>query len=283
MAPSSPVDAVRGFKGLSFLRSHFRVRFRRDAFERRGYLAGSDSRREAELSAALADPEVKAVFAMRGGVGASRFIGRVNFEQLRSQPKWVVGFSDITALHLESTRVCVGSLHGPHVASLGRCDVRAERELLATLRAPTAFREYSLRALAVGTASGRLWGGNLAILHDAAAAGRLVPPKHGILFLEDVGERPYRIDRMLTALIVGGQLSSVGGVVLGDFTDCRPGPDGITVEQVLRERLGELGVPVASGMAAGHDTINTPMVLGAPCKLEVTAQQASLSLFPTAR
>ena len=271
---------MRGFKGLSFLRSHFRVRFRRDAFDRRGYLAGSDLRRESELNAALADPEVKAVLALRGGVGASRFVGRANFELLRSQPKWLVGFSDITALHLESTRLSVASLHAPHVASLGRSDSRAERELLSVLRAPTARRDYALQVLATGAASGRLWGGNLAIVHDAAAAGRLVPPAQGILFLEDVGERPYRIDRMLTALIVGGHLSSVRGIVLGDFTDCRPGPDGITVEQVLEERLSQLGVPVATGMPAGHDTVNTPMVLGAPCKLEVAANQASLSLFP---
>ncbi len=112
-----------------------------------------------------------------------------------------------------------------------------------------------------------LVGGNLTTLHAAAVAGRLTVPPDAILFLEDVGERPYRIDRMLTTLRTGGYFRELCGVVLGSFSECGPGPDGVTADEVLREHFARFGVPVVAGLPAGHGKVNTPLVLGATASL----------------
>jgi muramoyltetrapeptide carboxypeptidase len=261
VAPSSPFDESLGRSGIEVLERRYRVRQRPDLCARSGFLAGSDQRRTQELVEAFADPEVKAVLAMRGGVGATWIVDAVDVAALRGQPKWLVGFSDITSLHVAATRLRIASLHAPHVGTLGS-DERARRELFEVLEAPLAARRYSVRCVCPGEASGPLVGGNLALLHDEAAAGKLALPDGCVLFLEDVGERPYRVARMLQALRRGGYLRGVAAVVLGGFTECHPGPDGVTVEQVLEDGLRSLAVPVVSGLEAGHGPINVPLVLG---------------------
>ncbi|HTJ82602.1 MAG TPA: LD-carboxypeptidase, partial [Polyangiaceae bacterium] len=265
VAPSSPFEAVLAWRGLGFLARRYRLRFEREGlFVRRGYLAGDDARRKAELEAALADPDVRAIVAARGGYGASRFVHEIAWETLRARPKWIVGFSDITALHVEAARVGVASIHGCHVTSLGRSDARAHAGIVDVLEAPAAERRFTgLATLCPGRAEGRLFGGNLTLLHACAAAGRLFVPEGAVVFLEDVTERPYRIDRMLTTLLVGGHFERASAVVLGEFTDCPPGPDRVRVEDVLRERLALLGIPVVSGLPCGHGRVNEPLVLGA--------------------
>lgn len=149
------------------------------------------------------------------------------------------------------------------VAALGRADAWARGRTLACLEDPAGPAVFSgLKAIFAGEAEGPLVGGNLTMLHACAAAGRLALPEKCILVLEDVTERPYRIDRMLSTLLAGGHLGRVAGVVLGDFSDCPPGADGVTTSEVLRERLGELRVPVAAGAPIGHEIKNAPVVLG---------------------
>jgi muramoyltetrapeptide carboxypeptidase len=121
---------------------------------------------------------------------------------------------------------------------------------------------------------GPLFGGNLTILQACAAAGRLRVPEGAILLIEDVTERPYRIDRALSTLIAGGHLAAVAGVIVGQFTDCGPGPDGVRVEEVLRERLGSLGVPVAAGAEIGHGSPNEPVILGRRYALDASRGEA---------
>ncbi|HEY4116210.1 MAG TPA: LD-carboxypeptidase, partial [Byssovorax sp.] len=233
--------------------------------------------RLAELEAALAAPDVRAIVAARGGYGASRFVSRVDFGALAASPRWIVGFSDVTALHLEAQRVGVASMHAAHVTSLGRGDAHGRDAFVRALEHPTAARAFdALGVIARGAQAGPLVGGNLTLLHASAAAGRLDLPDGCVLFLEDVTERPYRIDRMLTTLALGGHLSRVGAVVLGDFTQCDPGADGVTVREVLVDRLAHLGVPVAYGLPAGHEIKNAPLVLGGPARLDATGARASL-------
>jgi muramoyltetrapeptide carboxypeptidase len=209
IAPSSPFEHVLGWRGLGFLAERYRLRFdRRALFARRGYLAGEDGARRDALGRALEDPDVAAILAARGGYGANRFVHGVDFAGLRARPRWIIGFSDITALHVEASRVGVASLHACHLTALGRSDGRARAGLLQALEDPLGTRVFDgLRAIvAPGRAEGPLFGGNLTMLHACAAAGRLVVPEGAIVFLEDVTERPYRIDRMLTTLAVGGHL-----------------------------------------------------------------------------
>ncbi len=227
----------------------------------------------------VAAPDVRAIVAARGGYGASRFVSRVDFGALAASPRWIVGFSDVTALHLEAQRVGVASMHAAHVTSLGRGDAHGRDAFVHALEHPSARRTFEgLGVIARGAHTGPLVGGNLTLLHANAAAGRLDLPDGCVLFLEDVTERPYRVDRMLTTLALGGHLARAGAVVLGDFTQCDPGADGVTVREVLVDRLASLGVPVASGVPAGHEIKNAPLVLGGVARIDATRARAVLTL-----
>lgn len=275
IAPSGPFDPLPAWLGLGWLGSRYRLRFDRGLFSRTGYLAGEDARRRAELAEALGDPEVRLVLAARGGYGASRFVHQLDWTAFAARPKWIAGFSDVTALHVEAARVRVGSLHSCHLTALGRGDAHQRAAFVRAVERPSDLRSFDgLAVLRPGEADGALFGGNLTILHACAAAGRLVVPDGAIVLLEDVTERPYRVDRMLTTLEVGGHFAHTSGFVLGDFEQCGPGPDGVTVEAVLRERLGRLGVPVVSGLRVGHARHNEPMVLGGHARIDARGSKA---------
>ena len=282
IAPSSPFEHVLGWRGLGFLTERYRVRFdRRALFARRGYLAGDDDARRDALTAALEAPDVAAILAARGGYGANRFAHGVDFTGLRARPRWIIGFSDVTALHVEAARAGVASLHACHLTAVGRGDARARAGLVDALEAPTRTRAFTgLRTLVPGSARGPLFGGNLTMLHACAAAGRLAIPEGAVLFFEDVTERPYRIDRMLTTLALGGWLDRVRAFVACDFTQCDPGPDKVTVADVVRERLGGLGVPVVTGAPVGHGLVNEPVVVGAPTLVDAGPDGAIVTMFP---
>jgi muramoyltetrapeptide carboxypeptidase len=194
----------------------------------------------------------------------------VDLSVLVESPRWIVGFSDVTALHALAWAHGVGSIHGPHVGTLGRASPKARASWLAALERPMARREWrGLTIVHGGEAHGPLVGGNLTLLFAMAASGRLVLPKGAILAIEDVSETPYRVDRMLTALTVGGHLRGVGAIVMGSFDRCGPAPaDGVRVEDVLRERTAHLGVPVLANAPFGHGDVNEAFVLGLPTRIE---------------
>jgi muramoyltetrapeptide carboxypeptidase len=270
VAPSSPFDADSFFRGLAWLRDRYRVTWFPDVLARTGYLAGSDDRRAAELARAFTDPDARAIFCARGGYGATRVVGRVPWDAFRARPQWIVGFSDITALHLEASARGVASIHAPHVTGLGVPSVRHRARLLAALERGVSMGWQGLRVVhpGAGLARGVACGGNLALVEAMAAAGRLHLPDDTILFLEDVTERPYRLDRMLTSLALGGHLARARAIVFGDFDRCDPGPDGVRVDEVLEERTRSLGVPVVAGAPFGHGAVNDPFVLGARVTVE---------------
>ncbi len=263
IAPSSPFDRALVLRGLGWLAERYRVEFDPGLFSREGYLAGSDARRLDELTRALTDPGVAGVLAARGGYGLTRIAHRTPVEELRAAPRWLVGFSDVTALHVEASRCRVASWHAPNVAGLGRSDPALRAAWIHALEAPSP--PLQIDALSVwrgGRAVGRLFGGNLTVLFTCAAAGRLTIPDGAVLLLEDVSEQTYRLDRMLTALQVGGHLDRVSACAVGDFTDCAAGPYGVEATAVLAERLLQLGVPVLAGVPAGHGNRNLPLPLG---------------------
>jgi muramoyltetrapeptide carboxypeptidase len=239
-------------------------------FERDAFLAGSDEARAACLVEAMRDPEVKAVVAARGGYGAMRVMGDVAWEELASRPKWLVGFSDVTALHACAWRAGVASVHGPNVTGLGRDVSAGDRGAwLAALERPAATRSWEgLQVVHPGSAEGVIVGGNLSMLHAMAASGRLEIPAGAVVALEDVTEAPYRVDRMMTSLLIGDHLARASAIVLGGFDRCPPGRDGRTVEEVLAERTSQLGVPVLAGAPFGHGERNEAFVLGRRVRVE---------------
>jgi muramoyltetrapeptide carboxypeptidase len=269
VAPSSPFPRQELLRGLAWLRARYRIRIARRVFARDGYLAGDDAARAAELARAMRDPEVRAIIAARGGYGAMRILGDLPWEQLATGPKWLVGFSDITALHAKAWDAGFASIHGPNVTGLGTPSVADRAAWLAALERPTAARSWKgLRVVHAGGAEGVIVGGNLAILHAMAAAGRLAIPEGAVLAIEDVTEAPYRVDRMLTSLLLGGHLERASAIVCGGFDRCPAGSDGRTVEEVLAERTAGLRVPVVAGAPFGHGSRNEAFVLGCRVRVE---------------
>jgi muramoyltetrapeptide carboxypeptidase len=277
VAPSGPFDRAAALAGIAWLEKRYRVSYGPSLFDREGYLAGRDQRRIEELQTAL-DADVRAVVAARGGYGLSRIAHLVDWRAAKRRPRWIVGFSDLTVLHVEAWRRGLGSIHGAMVCSLGRASAAVRRQWIDTLERPAEERTW--RGLATwrgGRAAGVLVGGNLAILHACAAASRLRIPNGAVVLIEDIGERPYRVDRMLTNLLTSRHLGRASAIVVGSFTDCDAGPDGTSVGKVLRERLGSLNVPVLAGLPVGHGARNDAVVLGR--RAEVRADRGTLRLF----
>jgi muramoyltetrapeptide carboxypeptidase len=272
IAPAGPFDRTLVLRGMGWLAERYRVEFDPGLFARSGFLAGSDERRLAELNAALGAEGVRAIVAARGGYGSTRILPRADFRALRDEPKWIVGFSDITALHVRAARAGVASLHAHNAAGLGRADVALRRRFVHALEQPLAEHRYEgLPCWNGGTATGPLAGGNLTLLFTCAADRSLFIPDGAVLVLEDVTESSYRLDRMLTALIDSGALDRVAAVVLGEFADCTPGKHGVPIDRVLHERLAQLRVPVVAGFPCGHGVRNDPLPFGLPALVDASA------------
>lgn len=280
IAPSGPFDRTLFFRGLAWLARRYQVVWSRGSLERAGYLAGTDQRRLDELNEALRDPDARALVAARGGYGATRICHAADFSSLTRYPKWCVGFSDFTTVHLEAASVGVASIHAPNLTALGRADAETRSDWIHAIEQPLARRCFpALSVLALGEARGTLIGGNLTLLFAAAAAGRLQLPDGCLLFIEEFNEAPYRIDRMLTALMVSGKLAKVAGVCVGDLTDSGREIDRERVLAVVAERLTSLGVPVLSGLPVGHGLVNRALPLGAPAIL--SSRRSALIVNPT--
>jgi muramoyltetrapeptide carboxypeptidase len=256
VAPSSRFDYGRFEAGIGFLKERgFRVAFRDDIDASARYLAGDDERRADELREALADQEATAIWCVRGGYGAQRLYPLLDtFEW--SAPKWLVGFSDITALHGWVRRRGYQSLHGPNVTTLTDWTPEAQAETFDLLtEAPWAGWSLQGADNAPDEIQGRLVGGNLTVLASLMGSEEQPFFKNEILCLEDVGERPYRLDRSLEQLIQAGVLDGVAGVILGNFLNCNEERDHETVidgHEVLCERLRGLNIPVFTHGPFGH-------------------------------
>ncbi len=263
VAPAGPFDREELFRGLAWLRTRYRLRVDGRIFQRRGYFAGADDARAEVMAGAMVDDDVGAILCARGGYGSMRILDALPWTAFTARPKWLVGFSDITAIHLAANGRGIPTVHGPNVTGLGRTISAAERaSLIAALEGLAPAPWTGLRVLVPGQASGTVVGGNLALVEAMAAADRLSVPPGAILLLEDVSERPYRIDRMLTSLLLGGHLERAGAIVFGDFARCDPGPDGVSAFEVVRERTKGLGIPVAVGAPFGHGSSNHAFALG---------------------
>jgi muramoyltetrapeptide carboxypeptidase len=273
IAPSGPVAREAFQPGADLLGGRYRLRFDEALFTRTGYLAGTDERRLAELRQALADPEARAIVMARGGYGLLRLLPFIEREALLERPRPIVGFSDGTALLAAAACAGLASVHGPVVtqlANLGGADQQALFALLET-PGPRVMLE-GLEELVPGRARGPLLGGNLEVFSRLVGTPYLPDLRGALLFFEDLGERPYRLDRLVTALDLAGVFGAASGVVLGDFSGCRE-PEAMragspTADEVLAERFGRLPIPVAFAGAFGHQTRNSALPYGTLAELD---------------
>ncbi|WP_086770198.1 S66 peptidase family protein [Streptomyces bobili] len=259
VAPSGPVVEERLQAGLDLLRGWdldpFAAPHVLDRHGELGYLAGTDAERAADLQRAWCDPCVDAVICARGGYGAQRVVDLLDWDAMRAAgPKVFLGFSDSTTLH-EAFAVRLGlvTLYGPVAAGIDFVkNARAQEHLRATLFAPETVRILTSdgTALAPGRARGVTLGGCLALLATGYGTPHTRPgARGGLLLLEDVGERPYAVDRALTQLLRTGWLDGVAGIALGSWAQCGPYEE---LRPVLADRLGGLGIPVVEELGFGH-------------------------------
>ena len=269
VAPSGPVDDGKLDAGVAWLHGlGLDVTLGAHVRDRRGFLAGDDAARAADIQDAWCDPGVAAVLCARGGYGAVRVLGHLDWAALAAaRPKPLHGSSDITALHAAfGARLGVATSFGPMVASLlaGPDPITAASVRAALRGAPAPVTGG--HPLVPGRAAGPLTGGNLSLLVSLLGTPYAPPPARGrVVLLEDVTEAPYRVDRMLTQLLLAGWFDGAAGIALGSWTDC--GDPG-ELRGVLAERLGGLGVPVAAGLPIGHGAPQHTVTLGAAAALD---------------
>jgi muramoyltetrapeptide carboxypeptidase len=277
VAPSGPIPPDAFAQGAAVLSARYQLRYDpASLFRATGFTAGPDQVRLAELVAALRDPEARAIIMGRGGYGLLRILAGLEPELLRSAGKPIVGFSDGTLLLAQAARAGLASIHGPVVAQVGRLVEEDRDALFAALEQPDARLLCSgLEALVEGHAQGPLLGGNLEVFSRLLGTPYLPDLGGAVLFFEDVGERPYRLDRLLTQLELAGVFQAAAGLVAGDFIDCdEPASSKLaspTASQVLRERLGRLRIPVVLGAPIGHGRRNRALPYGTRVELNATA------------
>ncbi|QOQ75186.1 LD-carboxypeptidase [Pseudomonas poae] len=251
-------------------------------YERDGYLAGSDAVRLRDLHAAFADPEIDAIFCLRGGYGTPRLLDSLDFNLLRANPKPFVGYSDITALHLAITRHAgFVTFHGPMLNAdlLGDKQQPTESSLLSMLRGQLSAGSvlthpvaYPLTTIEPGIACGPLLGGNLSMIAAVMGTDYEIDADGIILFIEDVNEPLYRIDRLLTHLRLAGKLAHIAGVLVGDMA----GVDNAALERLLKQTFEPLCIPVLSGWRSGHCDPNLTLPMGARVRLDAGEQRVVL-------
>ena len=276
IAPAGPAELDLNLATQWMHARGYQLRVYPGVWQRDGYLAGSDAERLRDLHDAFADDSVDAIFCLRGGYGCPRLLDGIDFELLRGHPKPFVGYSDITTLHLAITRYAgFVTFHGPMLNAdlLGNKQAPTESSLLhmlsgqqpPTLEHPLA---YPLTTLASGCASGRLLGGNLSMICAVMGTAFELDGEGIILFIEDVNEPLYRVDRLLTHMRLAGKLDRLRGVLVGDVA----GVERTALERLLTQELGGLGIPVLAGWRSGHCDPNLTLPMGAQVRLDAVQQ-----------
>lgn len=282
-ASAVPIEKIESAKAI-FEKKGFKVKLGKTVGLTATYFSGTDEERLADLQAMLDDTEVDAIVMGRGGYGMSRIIDRLDFTAFKQKPKWICGFSDIIVLqsHLQ-TNFQIPSFHSPMCGAF-RPDTEDAAHIQTFFNAITGEElSYNLPASQynrAGEANGVLTGGNLAILAHLTGSVSELDTDGKILFIEDIGEHKYHIDRMMLNLKRAGKLDKLVGLVVGYFTDIEDTdrPFGQTVEQIILDKVKEYDYPVCFGFPAGHEEVNYILTLGMRHRLQVTNASSTLEL-----
>ena len=270
-------------KGLDIWRSRgYNIAFSQYYRSKWGYLAGTDEERRQSLAQAWGDPDCRALLCARGGYGSSRLLENWQWEKVA--PKWVIGFSDVTGILWSLARIGISSVHGPVLTTLASEPPWSQRRLFDWLE-KGQLEPIRGRGWVTGKATGTLLCANLTVATHLLGTPQQPHLEGVILALEDVSEAPYRLDRMLTQWRMLGLLDKLKGIALGRFSRCEAPPDipSQTVEEVLRDRLMTLGIPIVADLPFGHEGVNGALPLG--ITVELDGEEGTLKIispkFPT--
>ncbi|MGD2036083.1 MAG: LD-carboxypeptidase, partial [Bacteroidales bacterium] len=269
-------SAAASLSGLGF-----KVTFGKHLFSRFHQFAGTDDERAGDFREALNDSNVRAVFCARGGYGSLRIIDKIDFSPFGKDPKWVIGFSDITVFHsLLCQAFHAVTIHAPmpinsesdHFSN----NLEQLNDLLLGRKNGIVFPHHPLNRK--GLANGRIMGGNLSIIHNLQATPYELDTNDTILFIEEVGEQLYHLDRMMTNLLLSGKLKNLKGLIVGGMTEMKDKRTsfGKTACEIVLEAASSFDYPVAFGFPAGHMESNVPFLLGTQIELKVTDSESSV-------
>lgn len=251
-------------------------------FNQANHFAGTDDERCEDLQNALDDPKISAIWCARGGYGAVRILDKLDYTKFKMNPKWVIGYSDITALHSQIHNEGFESLHAMMCTSL-QDDAETIKETISTFKkalfgTPLSYTLKGSSYNKTGTTTGELVGGNLSILQTMLGSKTIMNTSGKILFIEEIGEYKYHIDRLLQSLKRAGYFDNCKGVIIGDMTKIKKNttPWGTSIEQLILDVLSDYDFPVAFNMHAGHAKDNRALILGRTVDLTVNTGQSTI-------
>jgi muramoyltetrapeptide carboxypeptidase len=254
----------------------------KNIFNQANHFAGTDDERCEDFQKAMDDPKISAIWCARGGYGTVRILDKLDYTKLKNNPKWLIGYSDITALHNQFHNQGFESLHAMMCVSLTK-DLNDIKETLSTFKDALFGKQisYTLKGSTfnkTGTVSAPLVGGNLTMLHTMLGSETSINTSGKILFIEEIGEYKYHIDRMLQSLKRAGYFENCKGVLVGDMSKMRTNTTlwGTSVEQLILDALAEYNFPIAFNMPAGHRKDNRAMIFGRMVKLTVSNEQSTV-------
>lgn len=301
-APASGVDNGEIQEGIALLKaSGYSIVLGNTLTRKFGYLSAPDTERAAEFMEFVERPDIDCILCARGGYGVMRILPMLDFGVIRSNPKIIIGYSDITALLVAITKLSnVITYHGPVASSTfdsftvdyfkkALCKPIAEssEQVPSTEFTPISFSDSRMTTLTDGVAKGRLTGGNLSMIVATLGTPYEIDTKDSLLFLEDIAEEPYRIDRMLTQLWLAGKLQQCSGIILGQFKNCEakriPGFEvSFSLQEVLQSRITSLGIPAVYGLPIGHVKSKMTIPLGVMAELNAAGKSFTILESPVA-
>ncbi len=290
IAPGSSITEDKLQAAISNLESlGLKPVYTKNILAKHGYLAGKDEDRLSDLHQMFGDPKIDGIWCIRGGYGCTRLLPFIDYKLIKKNPKVLIGYSDITAL-LQGIYKKTGLIgfHGPVAVSnptsytienfqkvvMHSTDKIVLKNAVENQNSET--KNYQTKVIKEGKASGKLIGGNLSLISALAGTKYKLSFKNKILFLEDVGEKPYRIDRMLTQLRQSCDLRKASAILLGIFNDCEGGNNSLSLMETLEDRLGDLDIPVIYGMSFGHIDHQFTLPIGINASLDTKAQTLTL-------
>jgi muramoyltetrapeptide carboxypeptidase len=275
VAPAGPIERTRFEGGLDYLTERgFETILGKHLHDRLGYLAGRDEDRLADLNRMLVDPEMSAIWFARGGYGSARLVEGLDLEPLRRRPKALIGYSDLTVVHASVyRRIALSTFYGPHVSGLGDPASFDETTLWSALSAGGGELHYPISGSTIlrpGIGEGPLIGGCLSLLVSLVGTPHEASMDGAILFWEEIGEEPYRIDRMLAHLRLSGRLTNLHGLVVGTTIGCeaRNPSNGLALSEILETHLAGTDYPVVIGFPAGHGPGALTIPLGRTARID---------------